>query len=103
MLDFTSKATLILPEDQLKAMFDATVKGATQHAGDGASAARLLTRINLQMFPFLVLGIPGKSYIIANLRETAGIPPGQLIGLMNQGKQAPEAPVVGPTSPLNIK
>ncbi len=86
MLDFSSKAALIIPEPELTGMFEATVRGATQHNGDGASASKLLTRVNLNMLPFLILGIPGRSYIIANLRMVAAMPPGQLIEMMNPGK-----------------
>jgi len=96
MLEFSAKSILIIPEQQVKEMFEQTMKGATQHAGDAASVAKLLTRINTQQVPFMLLGVPGQSYIVANLRMAAGLPPGQLIQMMNQsqGVKPPFNPII---------
>lgn len=90
MLKFSTDAVtpILLKEEELKRMFEMTQKGATQHLGNGYGASKLLERINTLGMPFLLIGIPGKSYIVANLQLAAGIPPGKLIQDLN-GMRAP--------------
>ena len=99
MLLFESKSGIIIPENDMPGMIEHTKKGATQHNGDGASAAKLLNRINLLGMPFQLLGIPGKTYIIANLQAVVGMPPGQLIEIMNQNRVP--VPTNLPPNPFN--
>jgi hypothetical protein len=101
MLKFTTDAVtpILLKEEELKRMFEMTQNGATQHLGDGYGVSKLLERINTVGMPFMLIGLPGKSYIVANLQLVVNVPPGKLIQDLNS-MRAPSIGEMGPTSPI---
>jgi hypothetical protein len=85
MLIFTTKTPLIVSPFDTNQMFGQTMQGMTEHTGTGTTAAQVLNQMSDDRRPFLLLGIPGKSYIVANLVLTMDYKVKDIIQIATRG------------------